>query len=151
MPAKYFAEYSGEAYDRLQPIKIEHYTFYHQLVLDFVPFESSKAFRFMDLGCGTGNFLTSVLEKYPQSSCLAFDYTDEMLSYVSHKNSDRFDRIEFVQGDLNKGLPENIGTFSFISAFSSIHHLTDENKQRILKQIYANLDPGGWFFIIDKK
>ncbi len=40
-------------------------------------------------------------------------------------------------------------SFSFVSSFSTIHHLTDDNKVRLFKQIYDILELNGWFFLID--
>ena len=59
------------------------------------------------------------------------------------------DRVEFLQRDLNEGLLEGLGSFQFVASFSTIHHLTDENKARIFRQIYDVLETGGWFFLID--
>jgi ubiquinone/menaquinone biosynthesis C-methylase UbiE len=139
----------AENYDRLQPLRIEMYQLYHELALDFVPFEVQDEFRMLELGCGTGTFLSSVLEKYPKAHCLAFDYSDEMLKHAAQKVSKHLDRVEFHQRDLNDGLPAGIGLFQFASSFSTIHHLADENKARLFKQIYDVLADGGWFFLID--
>ena len=58
----------AEDYDRLQPIRIEMFEFYHNLALDFIPFDDQAEFRMLDLGCGTGIFLNCVLMKYPKAT-----------------------------------------------------------------------------------
>jgi SAM-dependent methyltransferase len=144
-----WATYTGEAYDRLQPLRIEMYKFYHELALDFVPFAQQSEFRMLELGCGTGTFLKLVLEKFPKVQCIAFDYSDEMLQYAAAKVGRHVDRVTFHQRDLNEGLPPDLGPFHLVSSFSTIHHLTDANKLGLLQQIHGVLEPRGWFFLID--
>lgn len=136
-------------YDRLQPVRIEMYEFYHDLALDFVPFDLGTHFRMLDLGCGTGTFVERILAKYPNASCVAVDYLDEMIEIAARKVSAQADRVEFLQHDLNKGLPDGLGSFQLVNSFSTIHHLTDENKVRVFRQIHDVLDPDGWFFLVD--
>jgi len=139
----------AEDYDRLQPLRIEMYQFYHELALDFVPFDVKDEFRMLELGCGTGIFMNRVLEKYPEARCVAFDYSNEMLKRATQKVRKHLDRVEFHQKDLNDGLPTGLGQFQLVSSFSTIHHLTDDNKARLFKQIYGALELDGWFFLID--
>jgi ubiquinone/menaquinone biosynthesis C-methylase UbiE len=139
----------AEDYDRLQPLRIEMYQFYHELALDFMPFDVQDEFRMLELGCGTGTFMNSVLEKYPKAYCVAFDYSNEMLKRAAQKVYKHLDRVEFHQRDLNDGLPAGLGQFQFVSSFSTIHHLTDDNKFWLFKQIYDILELNGWFFLID--
>lgn len=144
-----YSAYTGAEYDRLQPIKIEHYDYYHELALDFVPFDESDGFRMLDLGPGTSTFAESILRQYPKATIVALEYAQGMIDYSRERLSAFSDRIEFSRRDLNDGLPANIGRFEFVSAFSAIHHLTPENKQRLYRQIYDVLEPGGWFSLID--
>jgi ubiquinone/menaquinone biosynthesis C-methylase UbiE len=139
----------AEKYDRLQPLRIEMYRFYHELAFDFIPFDVQDEFWMLELGCGTGTFLHSILEKYPKARCIAFDYSDDMLKYAAQKVNKHLSRVEFYQRDLNEGLPTDIGQFQLVSSFSTVHHLTDDKKARLFKQIYDALDENGWFFYID--
>lgn len=139
----------AEAYDRLQPVRIEMYEFYHGLALDFVPFDIGTEFRMLDLGCGTGVFIELILDKYANATCVAVDFSNEMIEIAARKVNAHSDRVGFLRRDLNEGVPEGLGSFQLVSSFSTIHHLTDENKARVFRQIRDVLDPGGWFFFID--
>lgn len=143
-----FAERAA-AYDRLQPVRIEMYEFYHGLALDFIPFDTLTEFRLLDLGCGTGAFIELILDKYANATCVAVDYAEEMIEIAARKVGPHSVRVEFLQHDLNEGVPDGLGSFQLASSFSTIHHLTDENKARAFTQIHDALDPGGWFFFID--
>ncbi len=147
-PGSYFGQHARD-YDRLQPLRIEMYELYHDLALDFVPFDNNAEFRMLDLGCGTGTFLNAILERYPKAQCVALDYSPEMLDVARQKTAAHAERVALHQRDLNRGLPEGLGSFELVSAFSALHHLTDENKLRLLGQICDVLVPGGWLFLID--
>ncbi|MDE3001570.1 MAG: class I SAM-dependent methyltransferase [Gemmatimonadota bacterium] len=136
-------------YDRLQPVRIEMYEFYHGLAVDFVPFDTGTEFRILDLGCGTGAFIELILDRYANATCVAVDYSGEMIEIAARKVSAHSDRVEFLRRDLNGGVPEGLGSFQLVSSFSTIHHLTDENKTRVFGQIHDVLIQGGWFFLID--
>lgn len=143
-----FSTYAQD-YDQLQPLRVEMYQFYHELALDMVPFNTEDAFRILELGCGTGNFLQRILEKFPKARCVAFDYSDEMLEYAAQKSARYADRVEFHRRDLHDGLPPKLGSFHLVSSFSTIHHLLDDKKVRLFREIYDVLQSEGWFFLID--
>ncbi len=84
----------AEAYDRLQPVRIEMFEFYHSLAMDFIPFDDQTEFRMLDLGCGTGIFLNCVLMKYPKATCVAIDFSDEMMRFAARKVGTHSDRKE---------------------------------------------------------
>ena len=136
-------------YDRPQPVRIEMYEFYHDLALDFVPFDTGTEFRMLDLGCGTGTFIGRILETYPNATCVAVDFSNEMMGIAAENVRRHSDRVDFLQRNLNEGLPEGLGFFQLVNSFSAIHHLTDENKVGIFRQIHSVLETDGWFLLID--
>ena len=120
----------------------------HGLAMDFIPFRVSEVFRILDLGCGTGNFLLEVLQRFPGSQCVAIDYSKHMLAKTMDKASAYGGRVEFHRRDLNRGLPKDLGNFDLVVSFSTIHHLHDEDKLRLFSQIHGLLEDRGWFFLI---
>ena len=143
-----FSTYAQD-YDRLQPLRVEMYQFYHELALDMMPFDPEDEFRVLELGCGTGNFLQSILINFPKAHCVVFDHSTEMLEYAAQKVARYSDRVEFHQRDLHEGLLPKLGSFHLVCSCSTIHHLHDENKVRLFTEIYGVLQSGGWFFLID--
>ena len=148
MTESYFARYAT-AYDRIQPVHIEMYRTYHRIALDFIPFESNRSFQILDLGCGTGTFLASVLDRWPNATAVALDFSEEMLGIARHKVAENSARVDFQQRDLNEGLPDTSGSVDIVTSFSAIHHLADENKRKLFREIHDALVPGGWLFLID--
>lgn len=145
---RYFDQYAQD-YDRIQPVKIEMYGFYHQLALDLVPFAPDQPFLFADLGCGTGNFLSMVLDRFPMSKALGLDLSAEMLSETGRKIGRLSDRVPLIRHDLNDALPADLSDLDMIVAFSALHHLPDQRKQSIVGEIYSALKPGGWLLLAD--
>ncbi len=145
---EYFDQYAHD-YDRIQPVKIEMYRFYHELALDLVPYSSDQPFRFADLGSGTGNFLSMVLERFPASTAMALDLSQRMLSASESKLGVSSGRVQFIQHDLNESFPAELTDLDMVVAFSAIHHLPDERKQAICHEIYAALKPGGTLLLAD--
>ena len=45
----------AQDYDRLQPLQVEMYQFYHELAVDMIPFDTEDEFQMLELGCGPGS------------------------------------------------------------------------------------------------
>ncbi len=144
----YFDSYA-ELYDQLQPVLIENYERYHSLALDFVPGDEDSELRILDLGCGTGRFLESVLTRRPKSVASAIDFSQEMLDQAKNRSWSGSAEVNFIQGDLGHGLPADLGTFDLVFSFSAIHHLEPDAKKSLIQQVFDALVPGGQFFLID--
>jgi SAM-dependent methyltransferase len=140
---------SAASYDWLEPLRIEGHTVCHQLALDFLPVRESVPFRVLDLGCGTGMFVASVLRTRPDAMCVGLDYSEAMLGRAAQAVVPYTERTEFRRWDMNDGLPNDIGTFDLIVAFWSVHHVKNAKKSRLFDHVYGALRPDGWFFLVD--
>ncbi|MBS12783.1 MAG: hypothetical protein CME19_14405 [Gemmatimonadetes bacterium] len=147
MSPSFYGRYHGEQFDKAQPIRGEHYDFYHELAFDFLLFTPDDQFRVLDLGCGTANFLIHILQTFWESTALTYDFSSEMVEYAARKP--RAWKDEFKQRNLHDGIPDEIGSFDLVTSFSAIHHLKDKAKRRMYDQIHAHLNPNGWFFLLD--
>lgn len=70
-------------------------------------FSRDAAFRFADLGTGSGILAVTIASLFPQSSCMAMDRSPAALE-VARTNASRHgvaDRVEFVEGDFTRPLP----------------------------------------------
>lgn len=71
-------------------------------------FDSGEAFRFADLGTGSGVLAVTLAVRFPRATGLAVDLSGEALA-VARRNAERHGvsgRIQFVEGDFLKPLPE---------------------------------------------
>ena len=144
----YFDKYAAD-YDRIQPVKIEMYRFYHELALDLIPFEPEDTFSVVDLGCGTGEFLAMLLKRFTNAEAIGLDISAEMLEVAAKKISHAGDRVRFQQHDLNEVTSGEPGQTDLVVAFSALHHLPDERKRTIYEEIFSLLRPNGHLFLAD--
>ena len=99
----------------------------------------------LDLGFGTGTLAAKLYEQ----GCSVFgqDFSEQMLRIASEK----MPLARLCPGDLAEGLAEPLrrGRYDFITATYSLHHLTDERKRTLLRELRGLLKPGGRILIGD--
>ena len=103
--------------------------------------------RVLDLGAGTGLLAYFWYQHFPAAEYLLVDIADEMLK-VARQRFAGLANVSYQILDYAEALP--VQHFDvFISALS-IHHLTDEKKERLFSRIYAKLPSGGLFVNYDQ-
>lgn len=99
----------------------------------------------LDIGFGTGTLTTKLYE----NGCVIYgqDFSSRMIELASEKMPD----AELYQGDFTQGLvdPLKLNSYDFIVATYSIHHLTDSQKIRFLKELLDHLNADGMILIGD--
>ncbi len=99
----------------------------------------------LDIGFGTGTLTTKLYE----NGCVIYgqDFSERMIELASEKMPD----AELYQGDFTHGLvdPLKLNSYDFIVATYSIHHLTDSQKTRFLKELLDHLNADGMILIGD--
>ena len=99
----------------------------------------------LDLGFGTGTLTTRLYE----NGCTIYgqDFSARMIELSSGKMPE----ARLYQGDLAQGLVEPLQAqrYDFIVATYALHHLTDEEKVKLLKDLRGRLNPGGQILIGD--
>lgn len=109
--------------------------------------------RFLDLGCGDGIIGHVLLDAFPQSSGVFYDFSEPMLDAARQRLAAYPDRTVFICGDY--GDEEWIGDmkpyapFDAIVSGFSIHHQPDERKRTLYQQLYDLLKPGGVFLNLE--
>lgn len=108
---------------------------------------------FLDLGCGDGILAAALLGEYPMARGVLADFSELMLEQAREHLKEYADQLVFE--NLDYGSPDWVqqmqiyGPFDAIVSGYSIHHQTDERKQRVYEEIYSMLSPGGWFVNIE--
>jgi tRNA (cmo5U34)-methyltransferase len=119
---------------------IPHRTEGEAVVLELLP---AQVRRILDLGTGDGRLMALTKLARPHASGVATDISPAMLEKARSRFAG-YSEILVVEHDLNNSLPD-IGTFDVILSCFSIHHVGDERKQALYKEIYSILEPGGIF------
>lgn len=121
---------------------------FYGAVSGFLPFEGYEALRVLDLGAGTGLLSGMVADGFPNASLTLVDFSEKMLDVARQRFSGRGDRFRFVVADyLEEPFPERS---DLVVSALSIHHLEDEDKQRVFQKILDSLAPGGFFVCADQ-
>lgn len=97
----------------------------------------------LDLGCGTGELLTSLLGRWPDCRCAGLDLSEKMLQTARNKLGSR---AELVLGDA-AALPFADGRFDAVICCDSFHHYPQP--EQVLEQVARVLQPGGVFLLAD--
>lgn len=104
---------------------------------------SNGASRILDLGCGDGRLLALVLERFPNATGVAVDFSPAMLERVRRRfAADK--RVEILRHNLDDPLPE-LGSFDTVVSSLAIHHVTDERKRELYTEVFHLLAPAGVF------
>ena len=103
--------------------------------------------RILDLGSGEGRLIGMLLERLPDASGVALDFSDTMLDRL-HARFDADSRVSICAHDLSMPLPD-LGTFDLIVSSFAIHHLVDARKRALYEEIHARLSPAGVFLNLE--
>lgn len=102
--------------------------------------------RALDLGCGSGILLAALLAAFPGCAGVGVDYSPPMLASARERLAPYAVRVRLVEADLSHPLPPGAdGPFDAIVSGFAIHHLPDERKQPLYREIFERLSPGGAF------
>src|SRR5439155_4410942 len=121
------------------------------LIAQLLPFGEQDAFTFRDLGAGTGAAARAILNVYPNASAILADYSPHMME-AGARIMARFEgRYRYVEFDmLTSSWPTSLPTPLDAAVTSQcVHHLPDERKRTLFREILERLAPGGWYVNFD--
>jgi len=118
-----------------------------EVLLRVIRFHRPAPGRVLDLGTGDGIFLTTLLEAFPTASGVAVDFSPLMLEQARQKLAKFGQRAAVVEADLQTPAWKNslTGPFDGIVSGFAIHHLPDERKRELYREIYGLLGQNGVF------
>lgn len=102
----------------------------------------------LDLGCGTGTLTILIKQTHPDAEVVGFDADPQILEIARAKANHEKVKIVFDQG-MAYHLPYPDESFDRVLSSLVIHHLTDEDKRRTIKQVHRVLRAGGEFHVFD--
>jgi tRNA (cmo5U34)-methyltransferase len=118
---------------------------------DLFPFEADAPIRVLDAGAGYGAFAEAVLDRFPKATTIGLDLSEPMMA-VGRERMARFGgRFSYFVGDMADGdLPQELpGPFDAVVASASILHLLTDQRQRLYREVFKFLNPGGCFFNVE--
>lgn len=99
----------------------------------------------LDVGCGPGQLLRLLHAKYPQNSFTGLDVDPEILA-IARKNLT--EGVKLIESSATE-LPFPDQSVDAVTSTLMIHHLSSEQKQRMIREVYRVLKPGGRFYLFD--
>ena len=97
--------------------------------------------RILEIGCGPG----TIVPYLPPSEYLGFDISPEYIEQARKK----FPRARFVCQRVGQFSLEEHGTFDAVLALGIVHHLDEEEAQRLFQIGCDALKPGGQMVTVD--
>jgi tRNA (cmo5U34)-methyltransferase len=120
--------------------KIPHRTEGEAVLLEQVP---KTVRRILDLGTGDGRLLALLKIDRPSVESVAVDFSPTMLEAVKIRFAGDA-TVTVIAHNMDEPLP-NLGKFDAVVSSFAIHHLTDDRKLSLYKEIYQILENGGIF------
>ena len=101
-----------------------------------------------DLGCGTGNLLQNLHERYPKAVLYGSDVSEGMLAKAKEKFQAMGCGTDCLKiADMNECIPWNDSIFDYVITTYCFHHSKDPVKT--LGEILRVLKPGGQLYLAD--
>ena len=104
--------------------------------------------RVLDLGCGTGTLTIMIKKAHPGSEVIGIDGDPQILEIARRKAKEVGKSIQFDEGMAYK-LPYPDNSFDRVLSSLVFHHLTTQDKERTLAEIYRVLKPNGELHLAD--
>ncbi|MGH7934316.1 MAG: class I SAM-dependent methyltransferase [Candidatus Binataceae bacterium] len=117
------------------------------LLAELLPWPTDEALAVLDLGAGFGAVTEEILGRYPHATVTCVDGSAEMMALGRARLGKYGERVRLRHGDLAEaGWRADIGA-GFHAAVSAlaIHHVSDERKRALCREVFAMLVPGGIF------
>lgn len=106
----------------------------------------SEPFRLLDVGCGTGQFVAEVRDRFPKAEVVALDLVRGMLERGRDRWERIADRVRPLQGDSER-LPFGDQTFDVITCANSFHHYPHQDQA--IREMRRVLKPDGRLMLLD--
>lgn len=137
-------EFDREAagYDRTARASMPGYSELHRTLVRGIPFVSTRAFRVLELGVGTGALSSLILSEYPHARLTGIDLSPRMIAQARRRLRRFGRRAELRDGRLEDSWD---GEYDVVLSALAIHHMTDSGKWRLFRRVYRSLGRGGYF------
>lgn len=131
----------GHYDEHMQSTFQEEFTRYYQAIAHPMT-ATQEVIAVLDLGCGTGNELESILGKAPNAQITGIDLSEQMLQKLARKYSPYLEQLtlrceSYLIADFGHA------TYNYIVSVQTMHHFLPEVKVALYQKIKRALKPGG--------
>jgi tRNA (cmo5U34)-methyltransferase len=116
-------------------------------LVDLFPWQWDESIRVLDLGAGYGAVAEAILHRYYKATVICVDGSEAMIRHARSRVAKYGKQVELFLRDLadptwHVGVA---GPFHAVVSAIALHHLTDERKQQLCREVFDFLLPGGLF------
>lgn len=148
---RFHSKTMASTYDEMCQLLVPGYGIMQDTLLNILKFEDIENIVLLDLGAGSGILIEKVLKEFPDSICYYLDFSDDFMHVAKERLQKYEDRITYITSDFCGDWESEIKEKpNVITSMSAIHHLTNENKEKLYEKCYNVLGEDGWFFNIDE-
>ena len=152
--SKYFYAFdTAYLYDDTIEAVVPNYRLMNEAILSFLRYvyPRDSKLKFQDIGIGTGNESIPILKNFPNSSLVAWDFSENMSSEFllnASNNNIGLERYTYLIKDyLKKEKTPN--EYNLVISAYCIHHYPLEIKYQFFKNIFEDLKDNSYFILID--
>jgi len=135
-------------YDDWMKLALPNFHDLFQTAKDIIPFSPDAVMDVLDLGAGTGLFSQHVLERFPQARFVLVDVADKMMDVARQRFEGHAAQFRYLSCDYRE--METDLKFDLVISSLSIHHLSDDEKQALFKNVFHWLRKPGVFINVDQ-
>jgi len=143
VPVEEMAEFFSNRINDYNAVHLKNWGEEYAHIADF--FEDSLE-NLLDIGCGTGLELESILNRFPEVSVTGVDLSETMLGKLRERFGEK--AIELINADYFL-YPFEEEKFDAAMSFETLHHFKYEKKQQIYNKLYRTLRQGGYYIECD--
>lgn len=145
-----WSEEASAAYRDLAAVAVPNRDEQLATLLALLPFSRDDEFQAVELGSGEGILSASILEAYPRASILSLDGSETMREQTLGRLAAYGDRGSTAPFDLlNDDWLDRLEGADVVVSSLVIHHLDDDGKRRLYREIQGRLSERGVLLIAD--
>jgi tRNA (cmo5U34)-methyltransferase len=117
------------------------------LLVDLMPWPRDTNIAVLDLGAGFGAITDEILTNFPRAIATCVDGSEEMITLARERLEKYGDRTRVLLADLaSASWRAGVGgPFDAVVSAIAIHHLSDDRKRELYREVFDLLRPGGLF------
>jgi ubiquinone/menaquinone biosynthesis C-methylase UbiE len=137
----------AQKYDSQRKFFIPCFDDFYKNSVSLLKFYRSNFLNIVDLGSGTGLLTMEIYKLYNNAHFTLIDVSKDMLE-IAKERFNGLSNFEFIEKNYAEDIP--VKSCDLICSALSIHHLENEDKKILYKNIFRKLDKGGCFINLDR-
>jgi len=133
-------------YDSKRKFIIPCFDDFYKRSVSLLKLHKYKFNNIVDLGAGTGLLTKEIYDLYSNAQFTLIDISTDMLN-VAKQRFKGLDNFKFIEQNYFENIP--VEKCDFMCSALSIHHLENDEKAKLFKNIYEKLDKNGCFLNLD--